>query len=277
MVGDSRGGQARHGDAPVTAGELLREDLPGGVRLLTLNRPERLNALSPEIHRGLREAFATVLEDGVLCVVIRGAGPRAFSAGADLKEQTTHAAETVPDAWDMFFAGKDIMPPCHVPVIAAVHGYCCGGGWELALACDICVATEDARFWFSQTGLGLFPGAGGTGRLVKAVGKTNAMDIILTGRELSGAEGKTLGFVSRTYATAEELFASSIGLATEIAAKSPLGVVMAKQSIARAMDRPIEEALLEDNLRLFPLYGSDDRKEASRAFLERRNPVWRGR
>ncbi|MCC7366553.1 MAG: enoyl-CoA hydratase/isomerase family protein [Dehalococcoidia bacterium] len=257
--------------------DLLTRDLPSGVRILTFNRPERFNALSPDINAGIRAAFDSVEDDGIRCIVFRGEGPRAFSVGADLKVETTHAADAVPDATDMFFPGKDIMPPCRVPVIAAVHGYCCGGGWELALAADICIATEDAEFWFPQTGLGLFPGAGGTGRLVKAVGKTNAMEVILTGRHVNGTEGFAQGFVSRLYPTREALDDGAITLAEEIASKSPLGVTMAKQSIVRAMDRAIEEALLEDNLRLFPLYGSEDRKEASAAFLERRTPVWRGR
>ncbi len=257
-------------------GALLSTDLPSGVRVLTLNRPERLNALSREINAGIREGFATAERDGIRCIVIQSEG-RAFSVGADLKEPTTHSAEGIADALDMFYPGQDIAPPCRVPVIAAVHGYCCGGGWELALAADICVASEDARFWFPQTGLGLFPGAGGTGRLVKAVGKSNAMDIILTGRFVSGEEGYRLGFVSRLFANRDELLAGARALAEEIASKSPLGVMMAKQSIARAMDRPIEESLLEDGMRLFPLYGSEDRKEASAAFLEKRAPTWRGR
>ncbi|MGE5596686.1 MAG: enoyl-CoA hydratase/isomerase family protein [Hyphomicrobiales bacterium] len=260
----------------MTAPELLAEDVGGGVRVLTLNRPDRLNALSPGIGQGIREAFETVLDGGVRCIVIQGAG-RSFSVGADLKEPATHSADSIADGLDMFFPGKDIAPACRVPVIAAVHGYCCGGGWELALAADICVATADSRFWFPQTGLGLFPGAGGTGRLVKAVGKANAMDIILTGRYVSGEEGFRLGFVTRLFENQEALRVGALELAREIAAKSPLGVMMAKQSILRAMDRPIEDALLEDNIRLYPLYGSDDRKEASAAFLERRQPAWQGR
>ncbi|MCK9517454.1 MAG: enoyl-CoA hydratase/isomerase family protein [Dehalococcoidia bacterium] len=260
----------------MTEEALLSTDLPSGVRTLALNRPERLNALSREINAGIREGFETAERDGIRCIVIHGEG-RAFSVGADLKESTTHSAEGIADALDMFYPGKDIAPSCRVPVIAAVHGYCCGGGWELALAADICVATEDARFWFPQTGLGLFPGAGGTGRLVKAVGKSNAMDVILTGRFVSGEEGYRLGFVSRLFANREALLEGARTLAEEIASKSPLGVMMAKQSIARGVDRPIEETLLEDSMRLFPLYESEDRREASAAFLERRLPVWRGR
>lgn len=260
----------------MTEAELLSQDLAGGVRLLTLNRPERLNALSRGINLGLRHAFETAATDGIRCVLLQGSG-RAFSVGADLKEATTHATDSLRDGLDMFFPGKDIAPACPVPVISAVHGFCCGGGWELALAADICVATANARFWFPQTGLGLFPGAGGTGRLVKAVGKTNAMDVILTGRDVSGDEGLRLGFVSRVYPTEEALREGALLLAQEIAAKAPLGVMMAKQSILRSMDRPIQEALLEDNIRLYPLYGSEDRKEASAAFLEKRAPVWQGR
>lgn len=257
--------------------ELLVEDTGDGVRIVTMNRPERLNALSPGVRRGMREAFADAENgDRIRAIVLRGAGGRAFSVGADLKEPTTHASEEIGQSFSMFVSGEVIMPECRLPVIAAVQGLCCGGGWEVALACDLLLCTEDAQFWHPQTGLGLFPGAGGTSRLVKIVGKPRAMDIVLTGRRVSGREAQQLGIASRLFADGEALMDGARALAIEIAHKAPLGVALAKQSILRGVDLPLAQAMREDGMTLFPLYGSNDRKEASAAFLERRQPLWTG-
>lgn len=261
-----------------TAPELLVEDTDEGIRFLTLNRPERLNALSRGINEGIAQAFTDAERRGdIRVLVLRGAGDRAFSVGADLKEPTTHASENVADAIEMFLPGRDIIPPCRLPVIASVHGYCCGAGFEIALACDILVCSEAALFWFPQTALGLFPGAGGTSRLAKAIGKSSAMELVLAGRRLTGAEAHRLGLASRVYQDQQALDEGTLVLAREIAAKAPLGVMFAKQSVLRGLDLPVHDAMLEDGMRLFPLYGTADRKEASTAFLERREPQFIGR
>lgn len=262
-----------------TGTDLLVKDLEGGVRLLSFNRPESHNAFNKGIRDGMRDAIGSAERDGVRVFVITGAGDRAFSVGADLKDSSTHASEDVSDSIEMFIPtpGRDVMPRTRLPVIAAVHGYCCGAGWELALAADILLCSESAAFWFPQTGLGLFPGAGGTSRLVKAVGKSRAMEIVMTGRRVMGQEAVDIGFASSVYPDKEALEAAAIELATTIASKGPLGVAFAKQSILRGMDLRVDDALMEDELRLFPLYGTHDRKEASAAFLERRDPVFEGR
>jgi enoyl-CoA hydratase len=256
---------------------LIVEDIADSIRVITLNRPERLNALSRAMVAGLERAFADADQGGrIRVIVLRGAG-RAFSVGADLREPTTHATESVADALEMFLPGRDILPTCRLPIIASVHGYCCGAGFEIALACDMLVCSESAQFWFPQTSLGLFPGAGGTVRLAKAVGKALAMDIVLTGRRISGAEAFRVGLASRLYPDDAALADGSLQLAREIAEKGPLGIMFAKQSIIRGLELPIADALLEDGMRLFPLYATEDRKEASRAWLEKRSPNFRGR
>lgn len=260
--------------------DILVEDIGDGVRRIELNRPDRHNATSRAMRLGLNAAIEDA-ERGkdVRVLLITGAGEKSYSVGADLKDSGTHSSEDVGDSMGMFIPSpnQDAIPRTRLPIISAVHGYCCGAGFEMALASDIVLCSETAQFWFPQTDLGIFPGAGGTLRLVKAVGKTRAMEIVLSGRRVPGSEAAAIGIASHVYADRQQLMDAAVDLARSIGSKSPLGVAFAKQSILRGMDLTVSDALIEDNLRLFPLYGTRDRKEASAAFLERRKPVFEGR
>jgi len=248
-----------------------------GVAVVTMNRPERLNAMGNEGGRELQHALRSADEDPeVRVVILTGVGDRAFSVGADLKDTTVHASESVADSLNMFITwGTGGVESMRKPVIAAINGYCVGGGWEEALACDILICSDNAQFWFPQTALGLFPGNGGPPRLTRVVGKSLAMDIVLTGRRLDAQEAFRIGLISRVVPF-KNLRETALEIAGAIAKHSPLGVIFAKQSILRSEELPLRDAILEDGMRLHPLYGTQDRKEASAAFLEKRQPVFRG-
>jgi enoyl-CoA hydratase/carnithine racemase len=248
------------------------------IAVVTMNRPERLNAMGTEGGQELQHALQAAEDDQqVRVVILTGAGDRAFSVGADLKDTSTHASESAAESLSMFTSwANGTIERMKTPIIAAVNGYCVGGGLEQALSCDIMICSENATFWFPQTGLGLFPGAGGTSRLSRAVGKSLAMEIILTGRRLDAQEAYRIGLVNRVVPFAQ-LRDTAIDLANAIAKNAPLGVIFAKQSILRNEELSLRDALAEDGMRLYPLYGTDDRKEASAAFLEKRAPVFQGR
>lgn len=249
----------------------------GHVAIVTMNRPDRLNAMGREGGAEQRHALQTAEDDpDVRAVILTGVGDRSFSVGADLKDPATHSSESAAESLGMFISwGSGVLENMKKPAIAAVNGYCAGGGFEQALACDIMICSDNATFWFPQTGLGLFPGAGGTARLVRAVGKSMAMEIVLTGRRVDAQEAYRIGLVNKVVPYSE-LRQTAIELATTIASRAPLGVIFAKQSILRGAELPLKDAILEDGMRLFPLYGTKDRKEASAAFLERREPVFIG-
>jgi enoyl-CoA hydratase/carnithine racemase len=248
------------------------------IAIVTMNRPERMNAMGTEGGGEVQHALQTAEDDpDVRAVILTGAGNRAFSVGADLKDSSTHASESALESLSMFTNwANSTLERMLKPVIAAVNGYCVGGGLEQALTCDIMICSDNAQFWFPQTGLGLFPGAGGTCRFSRAVGKSMAMEIILTGRRLDAQEAYRIGLVNRVVPF-EDLRQTAIDLATAIARNGPLGVIFAKQSILRNEELSLHDALAEDGMRLYPLYGTDDRKEASAAFLEKRSPVFQGR
>lgn len=242
------------------------------VAVITMNRPERLNALGREGGAELSAVMQEVETDpDVRVAIITGAGDRAFSVGADLKDRTVHASESMAESLEMFTSwGSGGTRDLKKPLIAAVNGYCIGGGLEQALACDIMICAENAIFQLPQVGLGIFPGFA-CPYLVRLVGKSWAMEIVLTGRRVDAREALRCGLVNRVVPLAE-LVPTAVDMAREIAAKPPLGVLMAKQAIKRAMELSLRDALLDCGMRLFPLYGSAERKEASRAFVEKRQP-----
>jgi enoyl-CoA hydratase len=242
----------------------------GLVGTLRLARPEARNALSNEvlaqIGDGLRELDAAQAR----CVVVLGSD-RVFASGADLRA----LAQT--EALEYYFGERhalwDAVRQTRVPLVAAVAGYCLGGGFELALACDIVIAADNAAFGLPETTLGLVPGAGGTQRLVRAVGKSTAMEMILAGRRLSGQEAVALGVASRVVAL-EELEGEAMRVASDIASRSSVALKLAKESVNRAFDMPLE-AGLELERRAFALALASDAAEGIAAFLEKREPGWR--
>ncbi len=269
---------------PTPAPHRLRVELPApgpdgapieGVGLVTLDRPEVLNALDYETLRQLVGALQRLDGDPACrAVVITGAGERAFASGADIKEmaEATPVSLTIANS----FARWEALRRVRVPLIAAVRGYALGGGCELAMACDVVVAADNAVFGQPEIKLGVMPGAGGTQRLTRALGKARAMELIMTGRTIDAREAEARGLVSRVVAR-EETLAQALALAAEIAALPPLAVRAAKEAVNRAFELSLEAGLEFERRNFFLLFASEDQKEGMRAFLEKRAPEWKGR
>jgi enoyl-CoA hydratase/carnithine racemase len=246
----------------------------GGVGLCRLNRPEARNALSPELMEELAAAVEAFDADpDVRCIVIAGSD-EAFAAGADigaLAERGFHEALFHPAAsfWSRL-AG------CRTPMIAAVSGWALGGGCELALVCDMIVASETAEFGQPEITLGIIPGGGGTQRLARAIGKQRAMELVLSGRRFDAAEAERIGIVNRVTKKGEWLDAA-LELARRVASRPPLAAKLAKQAVLAAEETGLS-AGLEQERRLYELaMATEDRVEGMRAFLEKRRPTYRGR
>jgi enoyl-CoA hydratase len=244
------------------------------IAVVRLNRPDQLNALSDE----LMEELVGVLEEldrdeAIRCIVLAGS-ERAFAAGADIGEMVEASAI------EMYFARRverwDGIRKLWTPLVAAVSGYCLGGGNELAMACDLVIASETARFGQPETGLGLIPGAGGTQRLTRAVGKAKAMDVVLSGRFLDAREAEQAGLVARVVAK-EAWLEEAKRVAREIAAKGPVAQRLAKEAVNRAFDTSLEMGLDHERRLLYLAFASDDAREGLRAFVEKRKPEFRGR
>lgn len=246
-----------------------------GVALVTLDRPEVLNALDYRTLGELTDALETLDADSdVRCVVITGAGDRAFAAGADIREMADATPVTLTNANN--FARWERLRRIRVPIIAAVRGFALGGGCELAMACDMVVAADDATFGQPEIKIGIMPGAGGTQRLTRALGKAKAMEMILTGRNLTAREAYERGLVSQIVAR-EETLSAALALAGEVAAMPPLAVRAAKESVNRAYELSLEAGLEFERRNFFLLFSSEDQKEGMQAFIEKRKPVWKGR
>jgi enoyl-CoA hydratase len=245
------------------------------VTRIQLNRPEALNALNgallSELAAALRAADA---DPSVRAIVIHGSD-KAFAAGADVREMAGRsfvAAQS--DA--MFADGFEALTRCRKPVIAAVAGYCLGGGCELAMACDIVIAADSAKFGLPETNLGIIPGLGGTQRLTRAVGRAKAMDMILTGRFMDAAEAERAGLAARVVPAAR-LLAEAIEAAGKISAKSALAVSAAKEAVNLAAETALSEGLRSERRIFNALFATEDQKEGMAAFLEKRTPQFRDR
>jgi enoyl-CoA hydratase len=246
-----------------------------GVALVTLDRPEVLNALDYATLGELVGALEGLdVDPSVRCVVITGAGDRAFAAGADIKEMADATPITMSVANN--FARWERLRRLRVPLIAAVRGFALGGGCELAMACDMVVAADDAVFGQPEIKLGIMPGAGGTQRLTRALGKAKAMEMILTGRNMSATEAEARGLVSRVVAR-EETLSVALALASEVASLPPLAVRAAKEAVNRAFELSLEAGLEFERRNFFLLFASEDQKEGMAAFIEKRKPGWKGR
>jgi enoyl-CoA hydratase len=246
-----------------------------GVVLVTLDRPEVLNALDYQTMGELTDALDVLDRDeSVRCVVITGAGDRAFAAGADIKEMAPATPVTLSVANN--FARWERIRRVRVPLIAAVRGFALGGGCELAMACDMVVAADDAQFGQPEIRLGIMPGAGGTQRMTRALGKAKAMELILTGRNIGAAEALERGLVSQVVAR-EETLNAALALADEVAAMPPLAVRAAKEAVNRAYELSLEAGLEFERRNFFMLFASDDQKEGMAAFVDKRKPTWKGR
>lgn len=244
------------------------------VGLVTLNRPKALNALNAELMGELRRALdAFEADDAVGAIVITGS-ERAFAAGADVKEM---AGYTYPGTFlDDFIASWSHVAARRKPIIAAVAGFALGGGCELALMCDLIIAADTAQFGQPEIRLGIIPGAGGSQRLTRAIGKSKAMDLILTGRMMAAEEAERCGLVARIVAAAE-LVETAVRVAGEIARHSPIATRAAKEAVNRAFESSLAEGLLFERRGFQALFATVDQKEGMAAFLEKRPPKFEGR
>jgi enoyl-CoA hydratase len=246
-----------------------------GVALVTLDRPEALNALSFAVLEELVKALEALDHDPTChAIVITGAGDKAFAAGADIRELAVQTPITL-FADDEFHRWERIKR-IRTPLIAAVRGHALGGGCELAMTCDMIVAGEDARFGQPEIRLGVMPGAGGTQRLTRAIGKAKAMDLILTGRTMDAREADRYGLVTKVVPP-EETLDAGLELAGRIAQMPPLAVLAAKEAMNRAFEVSLEAGLELERRDFFLLFASEDQDEGMAAFSERRTPTWRGR
>jgi enoyl-CoA hydratase len=248
---------------------------PGpGVALLRLNRPDRLNALNMELREALASNFtALALDDAVRCVVVTG-DEKAFAAGADVAE-IAQRTPTDP-AFARTRAAWTAIEQYRRPIIAAINGFALGGGCELAMHCDIIIAGEGARLGQPEVKLGIMPGAGGTQRLVRAVGKFAAMRLLLTGDLLNASDALRLGLVSEVVADGEVL-KHALEMAARIAALPPLALAAIKDAVLRGADLPLEAGLRVEAQSFQELFATEDRAEGMRAFLEKRKPDFKGR
>ncbi len=258
--------------APASAAPQMTLD---GVALVTLDRPEALNALDFALLEQLASALEA-LDAGGVCraVVITGAGTRAFAAGADIRElasqtQASLAAGGRFDSWDRLAA-------IGLPLIAAVRGFALGGGCELAMTCDMIVAADDATFGQPEIRIGVMPGAGGTQRLTRAIGKAKAMELVLTGRTMSATEAEAHGLVTSVVPAAATVDAA-LELAGRIASMPPVAVRAAKAAILDAAAGSLADGLARERAAFFRLFDTDDQSEGMAAFAEKRAPVWSGR
>jgi enoyl-CoA hydratase len=244
------------------------------VGLARFNRPKELNALNAVLMEELIAALEAFDRDPAIgCMVITG-NERAFAAGADIKEMAGAGAV------DMLLRGSisrwDRLRRIKKPVVAAVSGHCLGGGCELALACDLIVASETARFGQPEINLGVMPGAGGTQRLTRAVGKALAMEMVLNARTLTADEALRFGLVNRVV-PAEVYLDEALRLAQEIAARAPLAVRLAKESVNNAFETYLADGLADERRAFYMLFASEDQKEGMAAFIEKRKPEWKGK
>ena len=245
-----------------------------GYAVLTLNRPNVLNALNQATMDEIVQALESIEQDAqVRCVVVTGAG-RAFAAGADINEM---AGATVPEMLVGYrFRQWERIRKVTVPLIAAVNGIALGGGCELAMLCDMIVAAETAQFGQPEINLGIMPGAGGTQRLTRAIGKARAMEMVLTGRPISARQAEALGLVTKVVPT-EAVLDEAIALAKEVASKPPVAVRLAKEAVLKAFDTSVEGGLDYERKAFYLLFATEDRTEGIQAFLEKRKPVFKGR
>jgi enoyl-CoA hydratase len=246
------------------------------VAVITINRPQKLNALNIQTRQEGAAALDELREDaGVGVVVITGAGEKAFVAGADIAEFEGRTAVTQRDVMlgRSLFTAVDTFPK---PIIAMINGFCLGGGCELALACDLRIAGENAKFGQPEINLGIIPGGGGTQRLTRLVGEGKAMELILTGDMIDAQAAYNLGLVNMVV-PAPDLEGKTMELASRIASKSPVALRMAKEAVKTASRANLDEGLRRE-VDLFAIcFSSEDKDEGVRAFLEKRKPEFKGR
>ncbi|HJZ46024.1 MAG TPA: enoyl-CoA hydratase-related protein [Roseiflexaceae bacterium] len=258
----------------MTQEAFVLHETTGAVATLTLNRPKALNALSPELMAELAAAIEALdADEAVRCIVLTG-GPRVFAAGADIKAMAERTPAGMVEARS--FATWERIRRCRKPIIAAVSGYALGGGCELAMQCDLIVASETAQFGQPEINIGIMPGAGGTQRLARAIGPYRAMEMVLTGRMLSAREAYAAGLVNRI-APIEGFLAEAQRLAAEIAERAPIAVRLAREALRYGVETTVREGLEIERRNFYLLFDTEDQKEGMHAFVEKRKPEYRGK
>src|SRR4051794_5715545 len=256
------------------ADSLVLTERAGPVAVVLLNRPEALNALSDELMDELVATLSELDRDKAVRCIVLGGNERAFAAGADIRELARSSAI------DLYYQRRverwDAIRSLWTPLVAAVSGFCLGGGCELAMSCDLIVASETAQFGQPETSLGIIPGAGGTQRLTRAVGKALAMDVILSGRRLTAHEALAAGLVARVVVK-EAWLDEAKRVAREIADKGPVANRLAKESVNRAYETTLQAGLESERRALYLAFASEDAKEGLTAFTEKRDPKYKGR
>lgn len=256
--------------------EPIRYEAADGVATVTLNRPEVLNAMNQAMREALTRRFtALATDDAVRVIVVTGGGERAFSVGADVREFVAPQTPVRFRDQRRLVDFRQVMDRCPQPIIAAIRGYALGGGLELALACDIRVAGDDAQLGLTEINLAIIPGGGGTQRLPRLLGRGKALELILTGARVDAAEALRLGLVERVVPAAE-VRQHALALARELAGKAPVALRYAKEAVVKGLELGLADGLrLEGDLSAL-LRTTEDRLEGARAFLEKRRPRWTG-
>lgn len=252
----------------------IRVSTEGRAGLIRLDRPQQLNALNATLMEEVVGALEDFDRDAAVGGIVITGSERAFAAGADIKEMAE--ASAVEMLLRDNIARWDRIRKIKKPIVAAVSGFCLGGGCELAMTCDLIIASESAQFGQPEVNIGVMPGAGGTQRLTRALGKSKAMELVLTGRYLSAREAEQLGLVARVVPV-EVYLAEALKLANEIAARPPVAVRLAKEAINKAFETSLSEGLEYERRLFYLLFATEDQKEGMRAFVEKRPARWQGR
>ncbi len=248
----------------------------GGISILTVDRQEKLNALDPQVVEEIGQALLELEAEGPRAIIVTGAGDRSFIAGADIAAMGAMSPLEAKRFSEIGHAAMALLDRSPIPTIAAVNGFALGGGCEVALACDIRIAAQNALFGFPEVGLGILPGMGGTQRLPRLIGPALAKELIFTGRRIDAEEAKGMGLVNRVVGQGEALDAAK-ELAAEITANGPVAVRHAKAATNRAQDVDLISGLEYEADQFALLFSSEDAREGMGAFVEKRKPGFRGR
>lgn len=247
-------------------------EIDGHVGIITLNRPKVMNAINPELITAVMEQLEAWDKDENIYVSLITGNEKAFAAGADISDMAKR------DAFEMYdrdqFAVWDRVGRIRKPIVAAVNGYALGGGCELMMMCDVIVAAESANLGQPEINLGIIPGAGGTQRLTRAVGKATSMDVILTGRFLTAAEALAAGLVSRVVAD-NACYDEALKLAHQMCKKGPVALKIGKEAVNRAFETTLNEGIMFERRLFYMLFATEDQKEGMAAFLEKRKPEFK--
>jgi enoyl-CoA hydratase len=254
--------------------ELVLTETRGRVGLITINRPQAMNALNHQVMLEMIDALESFDKNDAIGAMVITGNEKAFAAGADIKEMADRSIEQMMDRDHVAVFGR--IRTIGKPVIAAVSGWALGAGCEVALSCDLIVASESARFGQPEINIGVIPGAGGTQRLTRAVGKAIAMEMILNDRRLTAQEAHQLGMINRVVSV-ESYLEEALKLAQDIASRAPVAVRAAKKMINQAFERTLSEGLAAEKQEFYNLFATQDQKEGMQAFIEKRKPEWKGK